>query len=238
MGQKDNEGFESSRFEDRRESYNSYKRELEQWNIPITDFLEHFPSFVGHMSLSRTLGLYELYKKTLGLAGHVGEVGIYKGASLFLFAKLVRIFEPEALTQVHGFDWFQGSGDDDIEMKVEKGSYKASFEKVRRLIQIQDLDRIVFVHKIDVVSQIRAFFDEHQHLQFKMFFLDAGFHNVVRAALPVVWERLTPGGILILDQYNHELAPGETMAIRELLPHSKVYTLPDIWMPTGYIIKD
>ena len=55
----------------------------------MADFMEHFTSYIGHMSLSRVLGLYELYKRTLGVSGHIGEIGTYKGASFFLFAKLV-----------------------------------------------------------------------------------------------------------------------------------------------------
>ena len=46
-------------------------------------FMEHFTCYIGHMSLSRVLGLYELYKKTLGVSGHIGEIGTYKGASFF-----------------------------------------------------------------------------------------------------------------------------------------------------------
>jgi len=60
---------------------------------------------------------------------------------------------------------------------------------------------------------------------------------VVRTALPLIWERVTPGGIVILDQYNFEVAPGETVAVREVLPNARVRTLSPAWMPTAYIVK-
>ena len=74
-------------------------------NFTQDEIIEDFPRFSGHMSIGRYLTLYELYKKTEGIAGHIAEVGTYKGSSLLWFTKLVQIYESESLTQVHGFDW-------------------------------------------------------------------------------------------------------------------------------------
>lgn len=229
--------LEHIRFEERRAPYYETLEKMKGMQHSFEDILEHFPCFVGHMTLSRFLGLYELYKMTTGVAGHIAEVGSYKGASLLLFAKLIKIFEAESLTQVHGFDWFEGTGTDEIESFVEAGTYKSSYEGLLELIKIQHLNNIAFVHKLDVTKELKTFLDKHLHLQFKLVFLDAGMYNVVKTALPLLWERLTPGGILVLDQYNHEFSPGETLAVREILPDAKVKTLPNIWMPTAYIVK-
>ena len=230
--------FEYLKFDDRRQSFGEYVNYLKNKDIPINDWMEHFTSYIGHMSLSRVLGLYELYKKTLGVSGHIGEIGIYKGASFFLFAKLVKIFEAESLTQVHGFDWFQGTGDDDIEMKIEQGGYKQDYNDIVELNEKQGFKNLAFIHKMDVVEELEGFLQENLHMQFKLFFMDAGTHKVVKTALPLIWERITPGGIVIFDQYNHELSPGETLAVREILPDAKVQVIPNIWMPSGYIVKE
>ena len=230
--------FEYVRFDSRRDSYYDGLDKIKALDYSFEDMVEHFTCFTGHMTLSRFIGLYELYKRTLGIAGHIAEIGIYKGASLLFFTKLVQIFESESLTQVHGFDWFKGTGTDEIETFVEEGTYQESYERLTTLIRAQNLNHLVFVHKMDVVKELRQFLTQHKHLQFKLAILDAGMYNIVRTVLPQIWERLTPGGIVILDQYNHELSPGETMAVRELLPHQKVYTLPNTWMPSAYIVKE
>jgi hypothetical protein len=230
--------FEYNKFDDRRKPFSEYLDYLDKRNIPLKEWMEHFTSYIGHMSLSRVLGLYELYKKSLGISGHIGEIGIYKGASFFLFAKLIRIFETESLTQVHGFDWFLGTGADDIEMKIELGGYKHSYEDLYELNEKQGFSNLAFIHKIDVVEELEGFLKDNLHLQFKLFFFDAGTHKVVKTALPLIWERITPGGIVVFDQFNHELSPGETLAIREVLPNHKVFNIPNIWMPSGYIIKE
>lgn len=230
--------YEYTKFDKRRKPFRKYINYLNNKKIETNDWMENFTSYVGHMSLSRVIGLYELYKKTLGIAGHIGEIGVYKGASFFLFAKLISIFESESLTQVHGFDWFQGTGEDDIKMKIEKGSYQSSYKEIVDLNKMQGFSNLAFIHKINVLTELENFLKENIHLQFKLFFMDAGLHNVVSKSLPLIWERMTPGGIIAFDQYNHELSPGETLAVREILPNHKVYTLPNIWMPTGYIIKE
>ncbi|MDC2963856.1 class I SAM-dependent methyltransferase [Gammaproteobacteria bacterium] len=231
--------FESVKFEHRRKDFKKYLQVLEKNSIPTADWMEHYTSYIGHMSLNRTLTLYEMYKKVSNIAGHIAEVGIYKGASTLLFAKLVKIFEAESLTQVHGFDWFLGTGkagknDSDL---VPEGGYKYEFESLSELVKLQKLDNIIRIHNLDVTKELNNFFQRHKHLQFKLCFLDAGIYEVLKSCLPVLWDRLTPGGIMIFDQYNHELAPGETIAIRELLPDVQIQTIPNAWMPNAFAIK-
>lgn len=42
---------------------------------------------------------------------------------------------------------------------------------------------------------------------------------------------------MIFDQYSCQFAPGETLAIHELLPNVEVHTISNSWMPNAYIIK-
>jgi len=229
--------FEYLKFDKRREPYKKTLDEIRSMGFDPTEIIEDFPRFTGHMSIGRYLTLHELYKKAEGIAGHIAEVGTYKGSSLLWFTKLVQIYEPESLTQVHGFDWFQGTGEDSVELKIEKGSYKSSYEELQNLIQVQNLENNCFVHKLDVVTELEKFFEENPHLYFKVVFLDAGFYNVVKKSIEILWPRLNPGGIMIFDQFGHELSPGEAKAVKELLPNEKIETVPNSWMPNAYIIK-
>ncbi len=123
-------------------------------------------------------------------------------------------------------------------MKIEQRGYLHSYEELVKLNEMQGFTNLAFIHKMDVVKELESFLEENLHLQFKLFFMDAGTHKVVKASLPLIWDRITPGGIVVFDQYNHELSPGETLAVRELLPNQKVHIIPNIWMPSGYIVKE
>jgi hypothetical protein len=205
----------------------------------IEDFYNSFPCFTGAKNLSRYLSLYECYRKTLGLAGHIAEVGVYRGAVSLFLAKLTLLYEPHATTQVHGFDWFREPGVGDEPTHINQ-TYYEPFNRISELIGVQGLQRYVLLHRLNVVTELQGFFEEHSnaHLQFKLVFLDAGEYDIVARCIREFWPRMSNGSIMILDQYNHEVAPGETQAIRELLPpDSVIRTFPQGWMPTAYVVK-
>jgi Macrocin-O-methyltransferase (TylF) len=230
--------FESRKYDPLRPQYHEGVKTMKGMGYTWDDMLEHFPAFVGHFGLARLFTLYELYKQTLEVSGHIAEMGVYKGSGSLLFGKLVRLFEPSSMTMVHGFDWFEGMATTEEEKYVDSGSYTEKYERVLQLVKAQGMDNIVKIHKVDATKDLVPFFQEHAYMQFKLVFLDAGIYEVTKASIEAFWPRITPGGILILDQYNHELSPGETRAVRDVLPNAKVRTLPFGWMPTAYIVKE
>jgi len=86
------------------------------------------------MNIGRFLALYETYKRTLNLAGHIAEVGVWKASSLLYFAKLTRLFESESPTLVHGFDWYRGMvpGSDEMTDHVQNLLKKKAADPQRR----------------------------------------------------------------------------------------------------------
>lgn len=229
--------LETVKFAGRRADYVEYLAKLALFEVNSTDLLHHFPAYVGHMTLNRFLTLYELYKSVLGIAGHIAEVGVYKGAGSLFFGKLIQIFEPESLTMVHGFDNFEGTAAVP-ENPLQVGGGNLSDEgKLRELIALQKMDSMVKVHKMNAEKDWDVFFASHYHLQFKLIFLDSGTYAVTAASIKALWPRLIPGGVIIFDQYNHEVAPGETRAVNEMLPHEKIETIPNSWMPNAFIRK-
>ena len=231
-------GFETRKFAHRREPYWQGIQQMLQMGYPPEDLIHHFPAFAGHVCIGRYLALYEAYRLTQGLVGHVAEAGVWKGSSLLFLAKLTQLFEPESLTQVHGFDWFKGVQPEPEEAHlVKQGAYMESKERVQQLIDLQSLDNLVRLHEVDLSRDLDDFFRKFAHLQFKLVFLDCGLYKVVRHCIEHFWPRLTPGGVLLLDNFNHETAPGEVSAVRELLPEMRLQTFPFAQQPTAYIVK-
>ena len=103
---------------------------------------------------------------------------------------------------------------------------------------MQGLQRYVLLHRLNVATELQGFFTQHSHLQFKLVFLDAGDYDIVTNCIREFWPRLSNGGVMVFDQFNHEVAPGETKAIKELLPLDAVIrTFPYGCMPTAYVVK-
>lgn len=230
--------LETAKFNARRGPYWESIRHILGMGYDPAELIHHAPAFAGQMNLGRHLAFYEAYKMALPFAGHIAECGMYLGTGSIYFAKLIRLFEPEALTLVLGFDWFAGAkGTGDEAQLVSEGAYAESYERVCELVRVQGLDDIIRVNNLDLAKDLPAYFAEHQHLQFKLVFLDCGYYDVVKAGIENFWPRLTPGGVLLLDNFNHETAPGEARAVRELLPDKQIRTFNFAFQPTAYIIK-
>lgn len=207
-------------------------------NYEASDYYDYFPCFVGVKTIARYMSLYEHYKATLGLAGHIAEVGVYRGAVSMFFAKLSLLHEPQTTTQCHGFDWFR---DEEQVSEDERGAgyqYFEPYERIRQLIDVQGLQRWVLLHRINVLTELKTFFETNSHLQFKLVFLDCGDYDLVARCIQEFWPRLLPGGRMVFDQFNHEVAPGESKAVREFLPEDAVIRAdPHGWMPSAYVVK-
>jgi predicted O-methyltransferase YrrM len=229
--------FESQKFAHLKPGYWKGLDEILKLDFERTDYIHHFPAFVGHLTIARFLSLYEAYKMTLGVAGHIAEVGVFKGAGSLFFAKMTQIFEPSSLTLVHGFDWFKGAKTTEEEKYVVDGECLGDYNQIVKLIRAQGLDSIVHIHNLDVTKDLDSFFQENAHMQFKLVFLDCGTYDVVSSSLKHFWPRLISGGIMIFDHFSHEFAPGETRAIKEFMPDAKIKSFPFGWMPAAYIVK-
>lgn len=208
---------------------------FESAGYTAADFYEYFPCFLGAGPIGRYLSLYECYKQTLGVAGHIAEVGVYRGAVSLLFTKLMLLYEPNATTQVHGFDMYERA----VPSTRGKGfSFVETYQRVKTLIENQGLQGHCLLHDVNAIDELPGFFEQAPHLQFKLVFLDAGDYGIVSSCLREFWPRLTTGGIIIFDQFNHEAAPGETRAVKEFLPPgTAIRTFPNGWMPSAYVVK-
>ena len=163
--------MEFTKFDHRKEPYYKGLEMIKGLGYEIDDFVHHFPCFVGHMTISRFLVLYEAYKMTLGISGHVADVGIFRGASLLWLTKLTQIFDPESMTQEHGFDWFQGMDPGQgVSAAVQKHAYMEPYDRLMKLIHAQSLENVVRVHRLDVTSDLKGRLEQWPQLQFKLFF--------------------------------------------------------------------
>ncbi len=233
--EKDDDGL---KFEEANKDYFAYMEQLQEMKPPIKDVVYNFPIFVGQVNLARNLFFYELYKKVIELSGNIAEVGTYKGASFMLWAKLIKLFEPYNTTRVYGFDWFQGMEPGSHDYGENRGLYKADYDTLNRLIELQKLDDVALLCKMDVTKELDAFIRERPWLRFKLVFIDCGIEEVMDESLRVFWPRLVKGGILIMDHYGLAASPTESDIVEKYIGNHCVRQMPFNRHSSGYIIKE
>jgi hypothetical protein len=230
-----NEGW--GKFNEVDEKYFSYIDQLLESELSAKDLIYQFPAYVGHVNLARFLFFYDLYKQTIGLNGHIADVGTWKGASFFFMAKMIKLFEPYSPTQAYAFDWFQGMepGKDDDGNQL--GKYSAEYESLIKLVELQRLSDIAIVNKMDVTSELVHYFEARPWMRFKFVFIDCGIEGVLESSLANFWPRLVNGGILVLDHYNSEVSPTESRILEKYIGNLPIRQAPFNRQPTCYVIK-
>jgi hypothetical protein len=198
--------------------------------------LQNFAKFVPTQEIRKFICRYELFRKTLNTHGSIIECGVLFGGGLMTWAQLSEIFEPVNHTRnIVGFDTFSGFeslSDKDMTGSAHHGkigglavdSYNDLsecidlFEKSRFLKHIRKV-RLV---KGDIKETLPRYLNENPHLVVSLLWLDFDIYEPTLIALRHLIDRIPKGGIVAFDELNHEVWPGETVAVREELGLNKL----------------
>ncbi len=77
--------------------------------LSVFEMFRNFPVFTPRFNLARFLVHYELFKQVKELPGVIVDLGVFRGASTFTWAKLCEVLCPTDVRKVvYGFDTFAG----------------------------------------------------------------------------------------------------------------------------------
>ncbi|BBW92217.1 hypothetical protein PS1M3_23040 [Pseudoalteromonas sp. PS1M3] len=217
--------------------YFDFIESLENMAIPTKDFIYHFPLYAGQVNIARLITFYEIYKLVINISGSIADIGTWKGASLLTLAKLSSLLEPHSNTELYAYDWFKGTQTESDNKQNNEIIYQGSRTDLEELIALQGFTDRITVNEIDLSRDTSSYFECNNWLRFKLIFMDCGIKSVLEHSLPQFWGKLSNGGILILDHYNHPSSPYESDVVQSLIGDRTIHQLPFSRSPTGYVIK-
>lgn len=164
--------------------------------------------------------LIPLLERTRHVEGDVAECGVFRGAGLLALALYAT--QRGIGKTFHGFDSFEGFAPTiatDMEMggahlncKVPGGMNETSYELVSAKIRAL---------KLRNVRLYRGFFEKTLGLcpakSFAFVHLDCDAYDPYLECLEFFYPRLSPGGIILLDEYSDPAWPGCNKAVDEFL---------------------
>lgn len=187
--------------------------------------LENFTKYVRRQHLKRFLALYEVFKLALPVKGSIVECGVFRGFGLMAWAKLSAMLEPENLTRrIYGFDTFHGfpsiqSQDRSPFAQPRPGDLFAdSYHELKQLIHEYDRDRFLgHIPKIELIpgniaESVPEFLTTHPHLVVSLLYLDVDLYDPTKIALNAFVPRMPKGSVLVFDELDNPIWPGETSA--------------------------
>jgi O-methyltransferase len=165
--------------------------------------------------------LLELLDRVADVAGAIAECGVYRGATLVALALHLR--QKRRRRIVYGFDSFEGFGESIVlDLKYERtlvdpsmkagGFSDTSFELVAQKSAAFGLSN---------VRLIKGYFETSLALcpetAFSFVHLDCDTYSAYRDCLNYFYGRLTPGAIVVFDEYDDPAWPGCNLAVDEFL---------------------
>lgn len=231
---------------------------IQDKDIPLRDVLESFAIYTRRINVTRFLAHYELYRMIKDLPGSIVECGVYQGNSFFAFHKFLEIFHPgDRIRHVIGFDDFEGlrlTEEDGPEYanrsKVEGGWWSADFKPVLdEIMQIHTEDQFIpaakrsFLIEGDILNTVPKYVQENPGIRISLLHLDVDVYEPTKVALENFYDRVVPGGLIVLDEYAMMEWGGESKALEDYFKE-RDYPVPELktfnWTstPSAYFFKD
>lgn len=161
-----------------------------------------FSKFITHL---------EFFKQTSSVRGEILEFGIFKGNSFFRWIKFRDLLEQTSSRKVIGFDIFgdfpeaKFEGDkqrrDDF-VEETNGGKSISLEEMQELLDKQSLSKNVELVKGDILVTLKEYLNKNPHLKISLLHIDVDLYEPVKEILEQLYDRVSTGGIIILDDYG------------------------------------
>lgn len=240
------------------ESYYGKLAEVtERFPHALRHYLDLFAVYASRRAFVRQLAHYELFKKTIDLPGHYADFGVYFGKSFFSWHKFIEVLTPTAThKKVIGFDTFagfpalaseDGCGDESIQ-KMPGGLCAASFlEEFSELLALHNADSVLPAERGRIVvgnvcETLPQWLDDNPEARFCLINLDVDIYEPTTIILDHCWDRVVPGGVVVLDEYATSKWPGETKAWDDFAARRglrvSLQRFPWTNAPGAYLIKD
>lgn len=196
----------------------------------VVDKAENFAKYATRTSIARFLTKYEIFKRVLDVQGVIVECGVLFGGGLMIWAQLSSIMEPaNHQRRIVGFDTFSGgfpsvskkdTDSKDATSLCYEGSHSAdSYEDLQECIRIYDMTRYFkHIEKVelvpgDVLKTVPLYMKKNPHLVVSLLYLDMDVYQPTKIALRYFLPRMPKGAIIVFDELNQSMWPGETLAV-------------------------
>jgi len=191
------------------------------------DYENGFYLTCGKERIGKLLNHIEIYKRILELPGDIIEFGVFKGSSIMRLLYLRELFENTYSRKIIGFDIFGKFPNDvssvDDKKFIEKfesdGGFGISLEDLKEFIENSDLKNIELV-KGDITKSLPSWLDLNKEKRFSLVHIDVDVYEPTKVILDLIWDKLVPGGILLLDDYG--TVYGETTGVEEFFKSKNI----------------
>lgn len=187
-------------------------------------FIQYYKRFEGdyrYRSYDRKYMLNELLKLAVLVEGDTAECGVFEGASSYLICRRIA----GTGKQHHAFDSFEGLSTPEAVDGTHwtSGDLAVAEQKARQ--NLQEFDFVQYYK-----GWIPERFPDVADRKFCLLHIDVDLYQPTLDTLAFFYERMTPGGIILCDDYGFLTCPGAQAAMDEFF---SARPEPLLSLPTG-----
>jgi len=192
-----------------------------------------FPSG-GRSIHDRKFNLYNIAKSIRTIPGDLAECGVYHGGS----SHLMLVATAPAGKRLHGFDSFEGLSEP-VKVDLVSTNYTFKWQKNDMRSDIKRTDHNLKQHSGRYKlykGWIPDRFNEVSEKRFSLVHIDVDLYEPTLAALEFFYPRLSPGGIIVCDDYGFESCPGARRAMDEFFSDKPEEVVVHLTAGQGFVV--
>ena len=181
-------------------------------------------TFRGHKIISDQVGPEELgivWRElarilSAGVPGDVVEFGCYAGTTSLFIRRLLDETHQSAVRSFHVYDSFAGLPEKHAQDNSAAG---VDFQAGRLAVSKKEFLRHFYAANLTPPIIHKGWFGELTGADvpptIAFAFLDGDFYESILDSLKLVWPRMSPGGVVLIDDYGREALPGASRAVHD-----------------------
>lgn len=155
-----------------------------------------------------------------GVAGDVAEFGCYIGTTSLFIRRVLNAYESDK--KFYAYDSFEGLPPKTMQDASAAGTqFKAGELSTSKKQFLQEFKRAGLQPPITQKAWFKELTTNQLPEQITFAFLDGDFYESILTSLQLVWPRLSPGGTIIIDDYQRETLPGVERAVHDFFQSVK-----------------
>ena len=191
----------------------------------------------------------ELFSLVKDLHGDIVECGVFKGAGLALWLKLLNMYSPHDTRKVIGFDFFDPSFVDtllnpiDREMmgkvfsRIDKHTdYSLELHTVNKKLNAIAPNKFELV-KGDIVTTSKTYIESRPGFRISLLYMDLDTDEPTYNTLCNLWDRVVTGGVVVFDEYAYHVWSESNAVDRFIKEYNVTLHKTNVQSPTAYVIK-
>lgn len=199
--------------------------------LELADFVKRKKQTL--LGYDRLYVLWQAAGNLVNVPGAAAEVGSYRGGSAYFIASAF-IRRTGGEVPMHVFDTFEGHPAEAITehdpFHTAGHFHSTSYEHVQRFLSPFTQLRI---HKGDVLQTL-TYLEESVY---RLVHIDTDLYRPTIACLDYFGVRMSPGGVIVLDDYTSKKCPGVPKAVSEYLDRTDQFQVWDVRTEQLMLVK-